>query len=469
MAERYSLAVQEGAKQMTAGGWRSVALADAPVEIIDGDRGKNYPKQDDFLSGGYCLFLNAGNVTADGFHFSTCAFISSDRDRQLGNGKLARRDVVLTTRGTVGNIGYFSESVPHEHVRINSGMVILRASEVGLHHHFLYFVTRSQYFHSQVQALSTGSAQPQLPIRDIKKINIPIPPFPEQRAIAHVLGTLDDKIELNRRMNETLEADGAGAVQVVVRGLRPGARQDGGPLASRRVAARPLRRPTMTLFPDRLIDSELGEIPEGWGVKAFGELLDDVIGGDWGKDSPDPINSEGVSIIRGTDLPNLRNGGIGAVPFRYTTEKKVERRMLQDGDIVIEVSGGSPSQPTGRSMIITRDILARFPAIVVCASFCRRFRPRSWTEGLFAYQHLDYLNSVEKMWEYQLQSTGISNFQTKRFLDEELILWPNDSLTIAFSDLLSPIVRHITNNESKTLAETRDALLPGLVGGEVGV
>ena len=106
----------------------------------------------------------------------------------------------------MGNIGYFSESVPHEHVRINSGMVILRASEVGLHHHFLYFVTRSQYFHSQVQALSTGSAQPQLPIRDIKKINIPIPPFPEQRAIAHVLGTLDDKIELNRRMNETLEA-----------------------------------------------------------------------------------------------------------------------------------------------------------------------------------------------------------------------------------------------------------------------
>ena len=204
-------------------------------------------------------------------------------------------------------------------------------------------------------------------------------------------------------------------------------------------------------------------------MKAFGELLDDVIGGDWGKDSPDSINSEGVSIIRGTDLPNLRNGGIGAVPFRYTTEKKVERRMLQDGDIVIEVSGGSPSQPTGRSMIITRDILARFPAIVVCASFCRRFRPRSWTEGLLAYQHLDYLNSVEKMWEYQLQSTGISNFQTKRFLDEELILWPNDSLTIAFSDLLSPIVRHITNNESKTLAETRDALLPGLVGGEVGV
>ena len=204
-------------------------------------------------------------------------------------------------------------------------------------------------------------------------------------------------------------------------------------------------------------------------MKAFGELLEDVIGGDWGKDSPDQANSEGVSIIRGTDLPHLRNGGVGTAPFRYTTEKKVKRRMLQDGDIVIEVSGGSPSQSTGRSMIVTKDVLVRFPTKVVCASFCRRFRPRSWTEGLLAYQHLDYLNSVGKMWEYQLQSTGISNFQTKRFLDEELVLWPNDSLAVAFSDLISPIVRQITRNESKTLAEKRDALLPRLVSGQVRI
>ena len=217
------------------------------------------------------------------------------------------------------------------------------------------------------------------------------------------------------------------------------------------------------------MDSELGEIPEGWEVKALEQLLDDVIGGDWGKETPDSTNTELVSIIRGTDLPNLRNGSLGSVPLRFTTSKKLERRDLQDGDIIIEVSGGSPTQPTGRSMLITTSILERFSTPVVCASFCRRFRPGSWAEGLFASQHLDYLNMIGKMWEYQLQSTGIANFQTKRFLEEELVAWPRDQLVTEFVHILNPIVRHISKNETKALEEKRDALLPELVSGEVKV
>ena len=314
----------------------------------------------------------------------------------------------------------------------------------------------------------TGSTMPKLTQGNMNRIELLTPLLPEQRAIAHVLGTLDDKIELNRRMNETLEETARALFKSWFVDFEPvRAKMDGRWRRGESLPGLPAEH--YDLFPDRLVDSELGEIPEGWGVKEFGELLDDVIGGDWGKDSPDPENTEAVSIIRGTDLPHLRNGGVGAVPLRYTTEKKVKRRMLQDGDIVIEVSGGSPSQPTGRSMIVTKDVLVRFPTKVVCASFCRRFRPRSWAEGLLAYQHLDYSNSVGKMWEYQLQSTGISNFQTKRFLDEELVLWPTDSLAVAFSDLISPIVRQITSNESRTLAEKRDALLPRLVSGEIKV
>ncbi len=190
---------------VTSGKWREVTLAEAPIAIIDGDRGKSYPKQHELSESGYCLFLNAGNVTSDGFNFSSCAFISSDGDQRLRKGKLDRHDVVLTTRGTVGNSAYFDVTIPYEHVRINSGMVILRALQPALHPRYLYLLTQSELFLSQVQALRTGSAQPQLPIRDIERITIPLPPLAEQRAIAHVLGTLDDKIELNRRMNETLE------------------------------------------------------------------------------------------------------------------------------------------------------------------------------------------------------------------------------------------------------------------------
>jgi type I restriction enzyme S subunit len=84
-------------------------------------------------------------------------------------------------------------------------MVILRAEPSKLHPRYLYLFVRSALFHAQVSALRTGSAQPQLPVRDINRIQIPIPPLSEQQAIACILGALDDKIELNRRMNRTLE------------------------------------------------------------------------------------------------------------------------------------------------------------------------------------------------------------------------------------------------------------------------
>jgi type I restriction enzyme S subunit len=202
-----------------AGEWRVEAFENAPVQIIDGDRGTNYPDQTEFLAAGHCLFLNAGNVTTTGFRFSDCAFITAEKDASLRKGKLVRNDVILTTRGTVGNAAYFDESIPFNHIRINSGMVILRAQTPALHPRYLYLFVRSALFHAQVSALRTGSAQPQLPIQDIKRIEIPIPPPHEQCAIAHILGTLDDKIELNRGMNETLEGHGSGALQVVVRGL----------------------------------------------------------------------------------------------------------------------------------------------------------------------------------------------------------------------------------------------------------
>jgi type I restriction enzyme S subunit len=86
---------------------------------------------------------------------------------------------------------------------------------------------------------------------------------------------------------------------------------------------------------------------------------------------------------------------------------------------------------------------------------------------LLAAQHLDYANSIGKMWDYQLQSTGISNFQTKRFLGEEQIIWPGDAMAGEFANAIDPIVKHATRNESRTLTAQRDALLPKLVLGEI--
>jgi type I restriction enzyme S subunit len=184
-------------------GWKEYKILDAPFEIIDGDRGTNYPKQDEFSQNGYCLFLNAKNVTTDGFAFNECYFITKEKDKILRKGKLQRNDTILTTRGTVGNIGFFNERIPYENIRINSGMVIIRPDPKGILPEYTHQLFR--YLKSDFDVFATGSAQPQLPIRDLKEIIFLLPMLPEQRAIAGVLSSLDDKIDLLHRQNKTLE------------------------------------------------------------------------------------------------------------------------------------------------------------------------------------------------------------------------------------------------------------------------
>jgi type I restriction enzyme S subunit len=182
--------------------WQLQTLDSAGIEFIDGDRGKNYPSQDDFLDIGHCLFLSTKNVRANGFDFGDCQFISAEKDELLRKGKLNRGDIVLTTRGTVGNTALYDETVQFEHVRINSGMVIIRMKPTNVDSSFfLYFLRQLDY-----TSFVSGSAQPQLPIRDLKQIEIALPPLPEQKAIASVLSSLDDKIDLLHRQNKTLEA-----------------------------------------------------------------------------------------------------------------------------------------------------------------------------------------------------------------------------------------------------------------------
>lgn len=183
--------------------WNTVKLADAPLEILDGDRGKNYPSQDEFSDYGYCLFLSTKNVRTIGFDFSECQFISKERDELLRKGRLQRNDVVLTTRGTVGNLGFFNHKVGYEKIRINSGMVIIRPDESKLFPAFNFYTFRK--LQSDFLTFTSGSAQPQLPIRDLKEIEVSIPPLEEQKAIASVLCSLDDKIDLLHRQNTTLE------------------------------------------------------------------------------------------------------------------------------------------------------------------------------------------------------------------------------------------------------------------------
>lgn len=163
--------------------WPIVAFSEAPLEIIDGDRGANYPSKEDFSPTGHCLFLSTANVRPDGFLFERLEFISKEKDEALRKGKLTRGDVVLTTRGTIGNTGIYDSSVPFEHVRINSGMLIFRPEREKLKSGYLFAFFQSENFVTQRDLVASGSAQPQLPIRSLNTISIPVPPVEIQQAI----------------------------------------------------------------------------------------------------------------------------------------------------------------------------------------------------------------------------------------------------------------------------------------------
>ena len=175
------------------------------AEIIDGDRGKNYPKQDEFYPQGYCLFLNTGNVTKEGFIFEENQFIMKEKDEALRKGKLKRGDIVYTTRGTVGNAGYYNSSVPYENVRINSGMVILRSNGEIVDSRFLYQILKSEYYRPYFKQYCTGSAQPQLPIKNFSQIYLNVPDIKTQHRIADILSVYDNLIENNQKQIKLLE------------------------------------------------------------------------------------------------------------------------------------------------------------------------------------------------------------------------------------------------------------------------
>ncbi|VSL91010.1 restriction modification system DNA specificity subunit [Streptococcus pneumoniae] len=156
-------------------------------DIIDGDRGKNYPKSDELFSEEYCLFLNTKNVTKNGFSFDTKQFITKTKDKLLRKGKLERYDIVLTIRGTVGNVAYYDELIKYKHLRINSGMVILRPKTPNLNQKFIIHVLRNNNYSRVI----SGSAQPQLPITKLKKILLPLPPLALQNEFADFVVQVD--------------------------------------------------------------------------------------------------------------------------------------------------------------------------------------------------------------------------------------------------------------------------------------
>ena len=289
--------------------------------------------------------------------------------------------------------------------------------------------TRWAYYQlltQDINGIDSGSAIPSTSREDFYGLPVAVPPLPEQRAIAHILGTLDDKIELNRRMNQTLEA--------MARAIFQDWFVDFGPVRAKLEGREPYLPPDIwSLFPDRLVDSELGEIPEGWEVMALGEVMEWAYG-----------KALKAGDRKGGDIPVFgSNGQVGR-----------HNENLVDGPGIVVGRKGNPG-------IVTWTHSDFFPidtAFYVVPSSADLNLPFLY----FALTNQD-LPSVSADSAVPGLNRNLAYMNNQLVPDKMVLDAFNAQAKTAFGRC------HRLEGESRDLAAQRDALLPKLVSGELRV
>ncbi len=309
---------------------------------------------------------------------------------------------------------------------------------------------------------ASGSAQPIINKTEFGNFDILLPPLPEQRAIAHILGTLDDKIELLRRMSETLEEMARTLFKawfvdfVPVRAKMEGRWKRGQSLPG-------LPAHLYDLFPDRLVPSELGEIPEGWEVGTAGEEVDLIKGVSYrSKD----LSDSNVALVT---LKSFKRGGgyrpDGLKPYVGTYKPEQE---VHPGELIISQTDVTQSaEVIGKPAIVLPD--DRFQTLVASLDVLI-VRPR---HGVLSREFFYLLFSMPY---FQEHIYGYTNGTTVLHLDKEGVpsfrfVKPTEDVAVAFSKIVVPMFARFIKSvtEARTLAALRDALLPKLVRGEIRV
>jgi type I restriction-modification system specificity subunit len=293
--------------------------------------------------------------------------------------------------------------------------------------------------------LSAQSAQPGLSIQTLSKQIIRLPSISYQREISTVLKSLDDKIELNRRINDNLEQQAQALFKSWFVDFEP--------------------------FKGRkFVDSELGMIPEGWRVGTLNELIISTLGGDWGKEDAIGNYVKKVSCIRGADIPEIRQGNRGDMPTRFILNKNFLNKALKAEDLVVEISGGSPTQSTGRICQISDTLLKKYDDVVICTNFCRAIKTKR-PYSQFIYYLWEYLYKRGVMFLYENGTTGIKNLDINGLLEKEIIVIPDENTVHKYTGICNLFSQIVQSNgyESERLVKLRDTLLPKLMSGELKI
>jgi type I restriction enzyme S subunit len=424
------------------GEWRTATVTELQREetllVEDGNHGEYRPRPDEFVDSGVA-FIRAADMDNGRVLFRSAAKINERARQRITKGIGAPGDVLLSHKGTVGKVAFVPDDAP-SFVCSPQTTFWRTCDEQKLDRRYLYAFLRSPAFHAQLatRAGETDMA-PYVSLTSQRSLSVTLPSPSEQRAIAHILGTLDDKIELNRRLNETLEATASAIFKSWFVNFDPVRAKSEG-----RETGLPAR--VSDLFPTRLVDSELGEIPEGWEVKSLDEIARFQNG--LALQRFPPADGRSLPVIK---IAQLRAGNtIGADRASADLDPDC---IVEDGDILFSWSGslecvlwaGGPGALNQHLFKVTSTDYPR------------------WLCYLGIHAHLDEFRHIAAG-----KATTMGHIQRRHLTDAKLAV-PAGPLLETLGTVISPIVESLWRREveSRTLTAVRDTLLPKLVSGEI--
>lgn len=421
--------------------WREVTLGDL-ADFINGDRGKNYPGVVDRVEFGV-PFINTGHILPSGrLSNDEMDYITRDKYNQLGSGKVRSGDIVYCLRGsTIGKTArnHFEEGA------IASSLVIVRA-KAGVNQDYLYYFLTSPRGQQLAKENDNGSAQPNLSAKLLSKYPLRVPSYEQQTRIVGLLNAIDNKIEINTQTNQTLEQ----MAQAIFKSWFV----DFDPVKAKMNGEQPegMDEATAALFPDQLVESELGLIPEGWVVSTLSNLIN-LIGGGTPKRSEDKYWNGEIPWFSVKDIPS------GSDVFVVDTDEKITELGLQKSSTKL--------LPKGTTIITARGTVGKLA--LVGTDMCMN-QSCYGIRGKDVGDYYNYFNLKEAVSTLQRNTHGavFDTITTKTF-DTYSMAFGGVELANKFDVLISPLLHKIESNvrENIELSALRDTLLPRLLSGEI--
>lgn len=321
---------------------------------------------------------------------------------------------------------------------------------------FIYYSLLRDDFFSHIMKGSKGTKMPRGDKNQVLDFLIPEFDIIQQQKISSVLSSMDSKIELNNQINTELESMAKTLYDYwFVQFDFPD--EKGKPYKSNG---------------GKMVWNEVLkiEIPVGWEIKKMSDWIGGDKSGDWGEEEPDGNYIKKVTCIRGTDINSLNGLEVSTPPVRYILEKN-SHKILNSHDLIIEISGGSPTQSTGRMAYITDATLKRFSNPLICSNFCKVI---SLKNKKTLYNFVYYWNSLYDSGAflgYEGKTSGIKNLLFDSFVNSYYTVVPNDTIIGKFYILMQEIQtkKQTALEENQNLSELRDWLLPMLMNGQVKV